>query len=434
MRFNKQLQISFLSLALLLVFTLPASAQTVEDLRGKISNKTSEITKIEEEIAKYQKEIDSLGGKSDTLKNSIRKLNATRRKLQADIQYTQLKINSSTSKIEDLVSQINAKDSSIKKSNESIIKIIQRINEAESSSLLEIVLSNDTFSTFLDDIENLKQLQSIVSQNLKKLKVLKEDLENIKIESERQKRLLLNSRSDLSDRKKIAENNKREKARLLSVTKNKESNYKKLVAKKKAQRVAFQRELLAIESQLRAVIDPNSIPKKGLKIFSAPLADVSYKSCYDGSTKAKNCITQYFGNTPFAKSGAYKGKTHNGMDFRARTPQKVRAVLGGTVVKTNNNIAPMCQYGKWVVVKHNNGLTTLYAHMSIVKVKAGQEVNTGDIVGYSGNSGYSIGPHLHLTTYASQAVTFKDYKCKSGPTVNIPVAALNAYLNPLDYL
>ncbi len=434
MHFSKQIQISFLSLALLLVFALPASAQLVDELKGKISDKTSEIEKINTEIAQYQKEIDVLGGKSDTLKNSIQKLNITKKKLEADIKYTQIKINSASSKIKKLETKIKIKNLKIKESNNAIRKIIQKINEAESNSLLEVFLSNDTFSSFLADIENLRQLQNVVNQNIKKLRILKKEAEVIKTKNEYQKKSLLSSRSELGDRKQIAETNKARKARLLRDTKNKESNYKKLVAKKKAQKASFERELLAIESQLRAVIDPNSIPKAGSKIFAAPLAGAVYKSCYDGSTNSKNCVTQYFGNTPFAKSGAYRGKTHNGMDFRARTPQKVKAVLGGTVVRVNNDVAPMCQYGKWVVIKHNNGLTTLYAHMSLVKAVAGQKISTGDIVGYSGNSGYSTGPHLHLTTYASQAVKFKDYKCKSGPTVSIPVAALNAYLNPLDYL
>ena len=102
MNLNKQLSVFFLSLIFLFIFALPASAQLVDELKGKISDKTSEITKIEQEIAKYQKELNVLGGKSDTLKNSISKLNTTRKKLQADIRYTQFRIDSSTDKIKKL--------------------------------------------------------------------------------------------------------------------------------------------------------------------------------------------------------------------------------------------------------------------------------------------------------------------------------------------
>jgi len=249
------------------------------------------------------------------------------------------------------------------------------------------------------------------------------------MEKEKQEHL----RSQILDQKYLVNRNKAAKNSLLEKTQNKESNYRKLLKEKLAKKEAFERELAEMESQLRVVIDPNSIPPAGFKIFAPPLSDVSYKSCYGGKTKARNCVTQYFGNTPFAKSGAYNGNTHNGMDFRARTPQKVRAVLSGIVLRVNRNVAPNCQYGKWVVIKHNNGLATLYAHMSLVKVGAGQKVSTGDLIGYSGDTGYATAPHFHLTTYASQALVFKDYKCNSGLTVNIPIAPHNAYLNPLDY-
>jgi len=96
-------------------------------------------------------------------------------------------------------------------------------------------------------------------------------------------------------------------------------------------------------------------------------------------------------------------------------------------------------YGKYVLVKHNNGLSTLYAHLSFIKVNKGDTVITGDTVGYSGNTGYSTGPHLHFAVYASQGVRivrYGDYvkgKTNCG-NAYIPVAPLNAYLNPLDYL
>ncbi len=432
MHFGKKVQILFILGLLFFVFTLPTNAALVDDLKDKISDKTTEIEKIEAEIAKYQKEIDSLGGEADTLKNSIRKLNTTRKKLEADIRFTQTKINSASLKIEKLALEIATKGTEIDESNKAIGEIIRKIDEAETNTLVEIILSNDTFSSFLDDIENLKQLQSVVSQNLKQLEALKADLEIIKIEDEEQKRSLVSSRSELSDRKQITESNKTEKKQLLDITKNKESNYKKLVTERKKQKDRFEADLRNMESQLRYELDKSKLPKVGTKIFSSPLPELSLVSCYSGGIG--NCITQFFGDTPFAKSGAYNGNTHNGMDFRARTPQKVGAVLSGEVVKVNRTAAPGCQYGKWVLVDHKNGISTLYAHLSLVKAEGGQEVNTGDIIGYSGNTGYSTAYHFHLTAYASEAVKFKDYKCKSGPTVNIPIAAYSAYLNPLDYL
>ena len=76
-------------------------------------------------------------------------------------------------------------------------------------------------------------------------------------------------------------------------------------------------------------------------------------------------------------------------------------------------------YGNYVVIDHGGGMSTLYAHMSIVKVSVGQYVTQGDVIGVTGNTGASTGPHLH-------------YEVHSTTTVN--GRAVTVYENPLNYL
>ena len=144
-------------------------------------------------------------------------------------------------------------------------------------------------------------------------------------------------------------------------------------------------------------------------------------------------ITQQFGKTVDAKR-LYTSGTHDGVDFRASIGTPVRAALTGIVLEVNQGAVPYCQYGKWVIVKHGNGLATLYAHLSQINVQKGQAVGTGAVVGFSGNTGYATGPHLHFTVYAAEGISLKQYTCKSGYTVTVPIAPVNAYLNPLSYL
>ncbi|MEK9173363.1 MAG: M23 family metallopeptidase, partial [Patescibacteria group bacterium] len=62
-------------------------------------------------------------------------------------------------------------------------------------------------------------------------------------------------------------------------------------------------------------------------------------------------------------------------------------------------------YGKLIVIKHKNGLTTLYAHLSRFIVSIGQEVKEGEVIGYMGKSGWATGPHLHFTVFANNTLT-----------------------------
>lgn len=103
-------------------------------------------------------------------------------------------------------------------------------------------------------------------------------------------------------------------------------------------------------------------------------------------------------------------------------------------MEVNYGAVPNCQYGKWVLIRHANGLATLYAHLSDVSVQKGGAVATGQMIGFSGNTGYATGPHLHMGVYLAEAISFKQYTCKSGYTVTIPIAPISAYLDPLSYL
>lgn len=82
---------------------------------------------------------------------------------------------------------------------------------------------------------------------------------------------------------------------------------------------------------------------------------------------------------------------HSGMDFRSAIGSAVRATGAGVVVHAGWNGG----YGNMVEVDHGGGLTTRYGHMSEISVRSGQKVQAGDLLGKSGSTGRSTGPHLH---------------------------------------
>ena len=86
------------------------------------------------------------------------------------------------------------------------------------------------------------------------------------------------------------------------------------------------------------------------------------------------------------------GSRHNGIDIDLKTGDPVVAAFDGKVRIAGNYGG----YGNVVVVRHYNGLETLYAHLNKIKVKPGQEVASGQLVGLGGNTGRSTGSHLHF--------------------------------------
>lgn len=93
--------------------------------------------------------------------------------------------------------------------------------------------------------------------------------------------------------------------------------------------------------------------------------------------------------------GARWGRQHKGLDIKVYIGDTIRAAFSGKVrmVKYEGK-----GYGKYVVIRHPNGLETIYAHMSKQLVRENQEVRAGDPIGLGGNTGRSTGSHLHFET------------------------------------
>ena len=90
---------------------------------------------------------------------------------------------------------------------------------------------------------------------------------------------------------------------------------------------------------------------------------------------------------------------HPGVDIRARRGASIYPIANGKVVEV--------EYGRWayghkVVIEHEHGLTSLYAHQDQIKVQVGDQVTKDTIIGYIGMTGWTTGPHLHLEVKNSQ--------------------------------
>lgn len=93
--------------------------------------------------------------------------------------------------------------------------------------------------------------------------------------------------------------------------------------------------------------------------------------------------------------GSRWGGQHKGLDIKVYIGDTIRSAFSGKVriVRYEGG-----GYGKYIVIRHNNGLETIYGHLSKQLVKENQEVRAGDVIGLGGNTGRSTGSHLHFET------------------------------------
>lgn len=93
--------------------------------------------------------------------------------------------------------------------------------------------------------------------------------------------------------------------------------------------------------------------------------------------------------------GARWGRSHKGLDIKVYVGDTIRSAFSGKVriVRYQGS-----GYGKYIVIRHNNGLETIYGHLSKQLVEENQEVRAGEVIGLGGNTGRSTGSHLHFET------------------------------------
>lgn len=413
----RELKNTFIALVfLLLAGSLEASP--IDDLRQSITDRESQIKQIEAEINAFQQQIEAKEAEANTLKNEISKQDTILKKLAAQINLTSKKISASELILKRLSLEIGGKNEEIDSHKLTLAQILRSMNETDKGTLIQILLKHNDLSDFFSDVQYIQDFEEAIKNDLDNLKVLKADLEENKKEEEQTKKRLISLASDLRDQKGVEENVRKAKDQLLRQTKNKEAEYQKLVSDRQKKRAEILSEINKIEDQLRAMIDPTSLPELRPGVLAWPIQPP--------------LITQGFGLTSFAKSAAgdvYGSNGHNGIDFKAAVGTTIIASEDGVVKSVGNSdlVCPGGSYGRWVLIEHPNNLATLYAHLSYIKVGQGQNVSRGEIIAFSGDTGYTTGPHLHFTVYDARTVQYR----KSRVCGTLPYGG---YLDPTKYL
>ncbi len=410
-------------LVLLTPFFSHAVSETAEELRNQISLRADSIEQLQQEIASYQSELNVLGKSSNTLQTVIKELDVNRKKLTLEITLTGKKIENANTKIKSLSGEISQKDKSLNYNKEALKQSVREINELDSANITASLLGGRTMTDVWNSIDRINVVQVSLKQHADDVRVIKTGLLADRTDQELAKEDLLELQGTLGDQKKILDANAAEKNRLLKETQNKQSNYQALVNQKASLVKAFEAEMQNYESRLQYVLDPSKFPTRGSRVLGWPLDQV--------------LVTQMFGKTVDAVR-LYASGSHSGTDFRASVGTPVYAMANGVVMGAGDTDVQCkgASFGKWVLIKYDNGLAAAFGHLSLIKAQKGDRVTARTVIAYSGNTGRSTAPHLHISMYVGDAVEASpkpSFSCK-GKILTQPTAPTNAYLDPLSYM
>src|SRR3989338_9010200 len=385
-----------------------ALGATPDELRQSIEERSKGLQAINDQIRNTQKQLDETQTQKNTLFRSLKKIDYTISQLNLSIKSGQITVEKYGLELQSLQYDIDKLKNEIEIKRLEITKLFKELYQKSRETLLVTFLKNRSLAQAISENQNIANLNNGLSTELGELKELRLQLDENFHSVSAKKVGIERENLNLRNRKNIVETTKSDRQSILSQTKNQEKLYASLIDSLAKKQADISAEIETIEKELRSKIDPSLLPIPRPGVLAMPVSGI---------------LSQNYGYTAFAKYG-YKGRFHNGVDFAAPTGTEVRVADSGTVIATGNQ-DQFCYrgaYGKFIVVQHENNLTTLYAHrlpgevgekkrqennlttlyahLSGQAVKKGDIVNRGQLIGYVGSTGYATGPHLHLTVYA----------------------------------
>ena len=263
------------------------------------------------------------------------------------------------------------------------------MEEAGTTSYWAVLFKADSFADLLSRLSDVQEVMNYdqgVLDNLRQLRTQiqakQDEQENLKAQSEEAKAELEVQKADLEEQQK-------ESVKLLNEINANVAQYEQELEEVNAERDRIQADILKKSEEL-----------------ARKLAMTATKGGYIWPETASRRITSPMGSRNTGIKGA--STNHKGVDIGGvGTTTSVLATKAGVVITS----ALSRSYGNYVVISHGPGNTTLYAHMSSRSVKEGDSVTQGQVIGITGSTGISSGPHLH-------------YEITEG----------GSRVNPLDYL
>ncbi|MDO4813389.1 MAG: peptidoglycan DD-metalloendopeptidase family protein [Eubacteriales bacterium] len=353
------------------------------------------FTMVQDASAVTQAEIDALKGENDALAAQKAELEKELKSLQTEKSSALAQKTNIDKQIGVLQSQISVAERQIREYETLIAQTEQEIreNEAQEAAQYElfctrvrameergtisywsVLFHSASFSDLLSAMDFVSEIMESDQRVIDELRELREQIEEKKAsletalaEQETAKSALVAKNSELKERQAAAE-------AVLNELKANETEYKKLVAAKEAEMERQQAEIIRLSREL-AIQNGDTTETYGGYIWPC----------------SSHYVTSPLGSRYTGIKGA--STNHAGIDIgRVYYSTQVVAAKAGTVIISAYN-----QYrGNYVVVSHGSGNTTTYQHLSKRSVEVGQHVAQGQVVGVSGSTGVSSGPHLHF--------------------------------------
>ena len=396
------------AIMLTLIFCMQPVCNVQATEESNLSEAQQEKKTLENDLQKAKELIDSLKGSKEDIQSEVEKLDKQLNEISGKVKELESQLSKKRQEIADTESALNKAKEQEKKQYRNMKKRIQFMYENGQTSYVEMLLSADSFTDFLNAVEYITQISQYDRKMLKEYqnmqvtiadtqKTLETDYASLqslqaKVQEEKQAVAALESAKkgelndvadDLTDAQTVA------KAYEAEIQAQNEVIAQIQAAQKRAaeQQAAQQQAQAAEENQ-------GATDAAGENQNTAQNTTPSGNGQSTGSMMwpcpSSKRVTSDYGPRTSPTNGA--SSNHKGIDIGAAYGADIVAADGGTVLVATYSSSG----GNYVIIDHGGGLCTVYMHASSLTVSAGQTVPKGQVIAKVGSTGISTGNHLHF--------------------------------------
>lgn len=393
---------------LTLIFCMQPVCNVQATEESNLSEAQQEKKTLENDLQKAKELIDSLKGSKEDIQSEVEKLDKQLNEISGKVKELESQLSKKRQEIANTESALNKAKEQEKKQYRNMKKRIQFMYENGQTSYVEMLLSADSFTDFLNAVEYITQISQYDRKMLKEYqnmqvtiadtqKTLETDYASLqslqaKVQEEKQAVAALESAKkgelndvadDLTDAQTVA------KAYEAEIQAQNEVIAQIQAAQKRAaeQQAAQQQAQAAEENQ-------GATDAAGENQNTAQNTTPSGNGQSTGSMMwpcpSSKRVTSDYGPRTSPTNGA--SSNHKGIDIGAAYGADIVAADGGTVLVSTYSSSG----GNYVIIDHGGGLCTVYMHASSLTVSAGQTVSKGQVIAKVGSTGISTGNHLHF--------------------------------------
>lgn len=396
------------AIMLTLIFCMQPVCNVQATEESNLSEAQQEKKTLENDLQKAKELIDSLKGSKEDIQSEVEKLDKQLNEISGKVKELESQLSKKRQEIANTESALNKAKEQEKKQYRNMKKRIQFMYENGQTSYVEMLLSADSFTDFLNAVEYITQISQYDRKMLKEYqnmqvtiadtqKTLETDYASLqslqaKVQEEKQAVAALESAKkgelndvadDLTDAQTVA------KAYEAEIQAQNEVIVQIQAAQKRAaEQQAAQQQAQAAEENQGATDAARE--NQNTAQNTTPSGNGQSTGSMMWPCPSSKRVTSDYGPRTSPTNGA--SSNHKGIDIGAAYGADIVAADGGTVLVATYSSSG----GNYVIIDHGGGLCTVYMHASSLTVSAGQTVSKGQVIAKVGSTGISTGNHLHF--------------------------------------